>query len=114
MTHTAASLIAVKLALGTALALGFATMPAALAHEPRDVYAIEVGDDNGDGIITEDESGWSCVDHGNHICGPNNEQGSPAGRYDVGGVLMDPWPVDPSAWDGDEYVGPCRDICLGA
>ena len=62
------------------------------------------GDDNADGVIEEDESGWSCVDHGNHVCGPGNPQGVPAGRYDLGGVLMDLWPVDPFAWDGDEYV----------
>ena len=53
----------------------------------------EVGDDNADGIITEDESGWSCVDMGNKVCGPDNSNGVPAGRYDEGGVLIDPWPV---------------------
>jgi hypothetical protein len=41
----------------------------------------------------EDEPGFSCVDDGNKICGPGNEQGVPAGRYDVDGVLVDPWPV---------------------
>jgi hypothetical protein len=63
-----------------------------------DVYAAEVGDDNADGVITEDESGWSCVDNGNRVCGPGNPHGVPAGRYDEGGVLVDPWPVDGYAY----------------
>jgi len=85
-----------KTVLGAGLALGFATMPHALAHDPgwHDAYAAEVGDDNGNGIIEEDESGWSCVDDGNRTCGPGNPQGAPAGRYDEGGVLVDSWPVD--------------------
>ncbi|EKT81858.1 hypothetical protein WSS_A15239 [Rhodococcus opacus M213] len=29
-----------------------------------------VGDDNADGVIDEDESGWSCVAMGNRECGP--------------------------------------------
>lgn len=29
-----------------------------------------VGDDNGDGTIDEDESGWDCRHMGNQICGP--------------------------------------------
>ena len=33
-----------------------------------DAYAFEVGDDNADGIITEDESGWDCLPMGNRIC----------------------------------------------
>ena len=54
----------------------------------------------------EGQDGWSCVDHGNRICGPGNEQGVPAGQYDQGGVLI-PWPHEVvPAW--------CRDICLGA
>ena len=109
MNHTI-TLVAAKVALGATLALGFlAAPPAPAAHADTlghyDAYAAEVGDDNGDGIVMEDESGWSCVDYGNHVCGPDNERGVPAGKYDVGGVLMDPWPVDPSAWEGDEYVG---------
>lgn len=27
------------------------------------------GDDNGDGWVMEDESGWNCATMGNHICG---------------------------------------------
>lgn len=41
-----------------------------LAHATPDVYAVEVGDDNGDGVIMEDESGWDCATMGNLVCGP--------------------------------------------
>jgi hypothetical protein len=92
------AIVAAKTALGASLGFGFLVSP----HEPPahaaparvDVYAYEVGDDNGDGVVMEDESGWSCVDDGNKVCGPGNPQGVPAGRYDEGGVLIDPWPVD--------------------
>lgn len=40
---------------------------------------------------TEDSPEWSCVDDGNHICGPNNSEGVPPGHYDEGGVLDVPW-----------------------
>lgn len=43
---------------------------------------------------SEDEPGWDCVDSGNRICGPGNPRGVPAGLYDSGGVLVDPWPVN--------------------
>ncbi|MEP9391146.1 hypothetical protein ABLE94_02655 [Gordonia sp. VNK1] len=45
------------------------------AHpEPQPVATAAVttvvpGDDNGDGIIDEDESGWDCATMGNRICG---------------------------------------------
>ena len=58
-----------------------------------DVYSYEVGDDNGDGVVMEDESGWDCTTMGNGICGPGNANGVPAGLYDDGGVLIDAWPV---------------------
>jgi hypothetical protein len=91
------SIVIAKTVFGAGLALGFAAMPHALAHTDTvagyDAYAAEVGDDNADGVITEDESGWSCVDNGNRVCGPGNQQGVPAGRYDEGGVLIDAWPV---------------------
>jgi hypothetical protein len=35
-----------------------------------DAYARELGDDNCDGLILEDESGWDCATMGNMICGP--------------------------------------------
>ena len=94
MNH-AIALILAKATLGAGLVLGLAAAPHGMAHEPswHDAYAAEVGDDNADGIITEDESGWSCVDMGNKVCGPDNSNGVPAGRYDEGGVLIDPWPV---------------------
>ena len=30
------------------------------------------GDDNGDGWIMEDESGWDCRTMGNRLCGPQS------------------------------------------
>lgn len=56
----------------------------------------------------EDEPGWSCVDNGNHICGPGNANGAPAGCYDTGGVMVAPWPchvVVNQAGEGDVYAG---------
>lgn len=51
----------------------------------------------------EDEPGYSCVDQGNRVCGPNNSNGVPAGCYDDGGVLWKAWPCDP--WKpSDGYV----------
>jgi hypothetical protein len=96
MNHFATVVIA-KTVLGAGLVLGLAAAPNSMAHDVAvahyDVFAYEVGDDNGDGVVAEDESGWSCVDDGNKICGPGNPQGAPAGRYDEGGVLIDAWPL---------------------
>jgi hypothetical protein len=97
MNHTIA-LVVVKAALGAGLALGFAAAPHGTAHADTvvgyDAYTAEVGDDNANGVVSEDESGWSCVDDGNRVCGPGNGQAVPAGRYDEEGVLVDPWPVN--------------------
>lgn len=30
---------------------------------------VELGDDNRDGIVMEDESGWDCRTMGNRVCG---------------------------------------------
>jgi hypothetical protein len=84
----------VKLTLASAL-IAFASLvglasPAIAA--PIDHYAFEMGDDNGDGVVQEDESGWSCVDQGNRTCGLGNSNGVPAGCYDDGGVIVAPWP----------------------
>lgn len=68
--------------LTTLIATAIAFAPLAPADQPT---------------IMEDQPGWSCVDDGNRICGPDNPQGVPAGRYDAGGVLVDAWPVDWSA-----------------
>ncbi|ASR77198.1 hypothetical protein KIV66_gp91 [Mycobacterium phage MyraDee] len=61
-----ARLMVVGVALG-AMALAD---PEASADPSYDAYAFEVGDDNGDGVIMEDESGWDCATMGNLICGP--------------------------------------------
>jgi hypothetical protein len=52
----------------------------------------------------EDEPGWSCVDDGNRICGPGNDEGKPAACYDEGGVIVALWPCDPVVPDPDEPV----------
>jgi hypothetical protein len=39
---------------------------------------------------------WSCVDDGNRVCSPENNEGKQAGCYDDGGVLFAPWPCE--AW----------------
>jgi len=60
-------------------------------------------------VIEEDDPGWSCVDDGNRICGPNNPQGALPGCYDEGGVLVAVWPchvvVNPQTGEGDVYEG---------
>lgn len=48
-------------------------------------------------VPTEDSPQWSCVDDGNHICGPGNVEGKPAACYDDGGVLFAAWPCKPWA-----------------
>ena len=85
--------LVVKAALGAGLALGFTAAPHGDAH----------ADDTT--VIFEDDPRWSCVDDGNKVCGPGNPQGVPAGRYDEGGVLIDPWPVDSYTYDDGTYVG---------
>lgn len=65
-------------ALALALAGAGVACPAAAAASPN-----------------EDEGGWSCVDDGNHVCGPGNAEGKPAACYDEGGVIVALWPCQP-------------------
>lgn len=69
----------------------------------------------------EDEPGWSCVDSGNRICGPDSDDaGHTPGCYDDGGVLVAAWPChvigDLTTGDTDVFTGPgpsnvfCADI----
>jgi hypothetical protein len=44
--------------------------------------------------IQEDDPGWSCVDMGDHACGPGNSNNVPPGCYDEGGVMYAMWPCD--------------------
>ena len=46
------------------------------------------------GPITEDDPHWSCSTMGNHVCGPTNDEGMPAGCYDHEGVLVVLWPCE--------------------
>lgn len=75
-------LVTGKVAFGAAMVAGLHTLPVAAATPPL-----------------EDEPGWSCVDDGNRICGPNNSEGKPAACYDDGGVIVALWPC--SAWTPD-------------
>ncbi|WP_157897077.1 hypothetical protein [Mycobacteroides salmoniphilum] len=59
-----ASLVGAAVAAGAVYA---ETNP--IAYEETSVVQTVPGDDNGDGVIDEDESGWDCKTMGNHICG---------------------------------------------
>lgn len=63
-------LMAAVIAVGIVLATMIMSNPGAL-----------IGDDNSDGLILEDESGWDCRTMGNRICGPGNAQGVAPGYY---------------------------------
>jgi hypothetical protein len=75
----------------------WAPIPQALADQPQ-----------------EDQPGWSCVDDGNRICGPGNDEGKPAGCYDDGGVMVAAWPcyvqTDPQTGDTDVFTPDDRRI----
>lgn len=82
-----------SLAIGLAtVALAFATAPAFAAPD-----------------VQEDDPGWSCVDDGNRVCGPNSDDyGHTPGCYDDGGVLVAPWPcylVIDGNGDADVHTG---------
>lgn len=65
-------------------------------------YGITASESQGDEMsdaVQEDSPLWSCVDDGNHVCGPNNPQGKPAACYDDGGVIVAMWPCNP--WTPD-------------
>ena len=78
MNRPAITLVIAKVALGASLALGFAAMPHALAHTDTiagyDAYAAGRATTTAT-ASSEGESGWSCVDDRNKVCGPNNPQG---------------------------------------
>ena len=46
-------------------------------------------------VPDEDSPEWSCVDDGNRVCGPDNDEGKPAACYDDGGVIVALWPCEP-------------------
>lgn len=74
-TKTAVTLVAVNAVMGGSLVVGVANIAPAIedvavaAPCSADAYAREMGDDNCDGVIVEDESGWNCATMGNFICG---------------------------------------------
>lgn len=90
-------------------------MPHAVAHDTVtfadtaptfDAYAFEVGDDNADGIITEDESGWDCRTMGNRICGPGAVL--PDGSLAIPGDYTAVHPDGSPAWPTGEPGAPPR------
>ncbi|MDV6291366.1 hypothetical protein R2F25_38795 [Streptomyces sp. UP1A-1] len=42
------------------------------ACKPENLH-LTPGDDNGDGRVDEDESGWDCRTMGNRVCGPQSD-----------------------------------------
>lgn len=46
-----------------------ATILAAIPEAPAAIR-LYLGDDNADGLVDEDETGWSCAIDGNRRCGP--------------------------------------------
>lgn len=90
MSNTWKQLALATLTVG-AFWVGLPTAVEATAHADTTASVSIPGDDNNDGVVDEDESGWYCVDMGNRTCGPDNPWGVPAGQYDEGGVLVTPW-----------------------
>ncbi|MDV3125724.1 hypothetical protein M1247_12425 [Mycobacterium sp. 21AC1] len=70
MIRTLTNCIAALLIGAGSLGIGAGVAYGASTDLHVDKYAVEVGDDNGDGIIMEDESGWVCSEMGNLRCGP--------------------------------------------
>lgn len=68
-THTDRLIIAAIAAGLCGIGIGYASAPAIETPDAVSTVAI-TGDDNSDGIIDEDESGWNCETMGNRICGP--------------------------------------------
>jgi hypothetical protein len=107
------TLVIAKAVLGAGLVLGFAAAPQGTAHAApagTDVYAYEVGDDNENGVIEEEESGFDCRVMGNRICGPGAvlPDGTSAIPGDYTTVWADgspAWPSGEYAYDAGAYVG---------
>lgn len=51
-----------------------APSPAVTTPNPTEALP---GDDNRDGVIDEDESGWDCHRMGNRVCGPQRDANTP-------------------------------------
>ncbi|ASJ79592.1 hypothetical protein SEA_KALNOKY_89 [Mycobacterium phage Kalnoky] len=96
-----------KLAFARLLVAGAAVGAMVLGDQVEGTDSARIkGDDNGDGIVMEDESGWDCRAMSNQICGPANDQGVTPGRYEAG-VLVEAWDAMLVRCDGS-------DLCLGA
>ena len=69
------------------IGIGYASAPANDA--PADTTRVAIaGDDNSDGIIDEDESGWNCRTMGNRICGPADNSVDECVNYTIGSLAI--------------------------
>jgi hypothetical protein len=106
------ALVVAKVAFGATFALGFLAAPHGTAHADTvtgyDAYAFEVGDDNADGRIDEDESGWDCATMGNQVCGPDSGDLTYCPKDDVWSYTWhrcgDGPEPDPLAYDAGAYL----------
>lgn len=53
--------------------------------------------------VHEEDPGFNCATMGNHVCGPDNREGIPAGCYDQGTLVV--------AWE--RYDDPAQDTLYG-
>lgn len=63
------AVVAAGLTIASLGALGPLSTPAAAPGPTVAAVAALAGDDNRDGVIDEDESGWDCRTMGNRVCG---------------------------------------------
>ena len=69
------------------IAIGYASTPVTVETNSA-APAILAGDDNLDGIIDEDESGWNCETMGNGICGPADNSVDECVNYTIGSLAI--------------------------
>ncbi|MCX4976511.1 hypothetical protein [Streptomyces sp. NBC_00620] len=88
--------------LGAAAALGPSASPTSATPRPTaGVTVTAPGDDNRDGIVDEDESGWDCRTMGNRVCGTDKPVALPVDCTPSGVCTVDGLP-DECANAGDD------------
>lgn len=85
-THNERLVIAAIAAGLCGIGIGYASAPVTV--ETSAAPAILAGDDNRDGIIDEDESGWNCETMGNGICGPADYSIDECANYTIGSFAI--------------------------
>lgn len=75
--------------------------------DPKSAPKALQGDDNGDGRIDEDESGWDCTSMGNGQCGKALESPKVACRGQAG---ADPGDLNRNGWV-DPHEPAWREVC---